>query len=90
MFPPSDKDSLATQEACIAQSDESETCFYKGPLCYDGGDVVVSVRGLKNNKRGHDMRNSNCYDFRNFVNSQSCQYGGPHKRDNLPMDSLNR
>lgn len=87
MFPTSDTESLVTQEACVAQSDESETCFYKGPLCYDGGEAVVSVRGVKNNKRGHDMRNSNCYDFRNFVNSQTCHYGGPHKRDNLPKDS---
>ena len=94
MFPPSlvEQNTLdstfITSEACIAQSDESETCFYKGPICYDGVEAVVSVRGLKVNKRGHDTRSSNCYDFRNFVNSQSCQYGGPHKRDNLPLDSL--
>ena len=71
-----------TREACVAQSDESETCFYSGPLCYDGARVVVAPRpGAA--PRGNDPRTSMCYDFRHFVASQSCGYNGPHRRDNL-------
>jgi hypothetical protein len=75
-------DPFVTREACFAQPDEAETCFYRGPLCYDGDKVVVAVRG-EATRRGSDSRTSMCYDFRHFVASQSCGYNGPHKRDNL-------
>ncbi len=80
--PPAPKPSHLTQETCFAQPDEAETCFYTGPLCFDGEKVVVATE----EQRGNDLRTSMCYDFRHFVPSQSCGYNGPHKRDNLAPD----
>lgn len=71
-----------THEACFAQSDESETCFYDGPICYDGEKAVV----FTNDPVGNDVRGSMCYDFRHFVASQSCGYNGPHRRDGLKAE----
>jgi len=69
-----------THEHCYAQSDESETCFYHGAMCYDGNHIVV----VDEAGTGQDARTSMCYDFRHFVASPSCGYNGPHKRGNLP------
>jgi hypothetical protein len=76
-------DDYLTHERCYAQPDEAETCFYTGPLCYDGERAVVGTR----TPRGNDARTSMCYDFRHFVPSQSCGYNGPHRRDDLPPGS---
>ena len=75
--------SYLTHEHCYAQSDESETCFYHGAMCYDGDHlIVVDEAGT-----GQDARTSMCYDFRHFVASPSCGYNGPHRRHNLPADT---
>lgn len=78
--PPTD---WRTHEHCYAQSDESETCFYHGPLCYDGNHLLVA----SNHEEGQDARTSMCYDFRHFVASPSCGYNGPHKRANLDVNT---
>ena len=80
---PSAKPDWATHEHCYAQSDESEVCFYHGPLCYDGDKLIVAT----DHTHGQDVRTSMCYDFRHFVASPSCGYSGPHRRDNLPEDT---
>jgi hypothetical protein len=80
---PSAKPDWSTHEHCYAQSDESEVCFYHGPLCYDGDKLIVA----SDHNHGQDVRTSMCYDFRHFVASPSCGYSGPHRRDNLPDDT---
>ena len=75
--------SYLTHEHCYAQSDESETCFYHGAMCYDGDHIIV----VDEAGTGQDARTSMCYDFRHFVASPSCGYNGPHRRHNLPADT---
>lgn len=74
-----------SHERCYAQPDEAETCFYSGPICYDGEKVIVTSKLIAEERtaKGNDLRNSMCYDFRHFVPSQSCGYNGPHRRDDL-------
>lgn len=72
-----------TVERCVQQGDDSEICFYDGPLCYDGEKVIVfSDTGSQPDKRG-----SYCYDFRHYEPSLTCLYHEGFGRPRLPSDT---
>lgn len=72
-----------TVERCVQQADESEICFYDGPVCYDGDKVVIFTETAV----GEDKRSSMCYDFRHYEPSYTCNYGDNFGRPRLPDDT---
>lgn len=72
--------SRLTVERCQQLPDESELCFYDGPVCWDGDRVTVFTEETA----GADPRTSMCYDFRHYEPSYTCAYGDGFGRPGLP------
>ncbi len=77
------KYSRQTTERCQQTADETEVCFYDGPICYDGERIVV----FTDKPKGTDRRTSMCFDFRHYVSSYTCTYGDGFERPGLPPDT---
>lgn len=71
-----------TQQECFENSDETETCIFRGPVCITNKDQIVVSRRRRPDYGSHDPR-SWCPDHRAYRRAYECR----NRRPNLPEEA---
>jgi Glycosyltransferase 61 len=71
-----------TQQQCFENSDETEICIWRGPVCMTNKDQIIVSRERRPDYGSHDPR-SWCPDHRAYRRTYECK----NKRPNLPEEA---